>query len=163
MTRKTARSPDVQTEIREPIDLSKNLPFDHIVEKHKHEYDFCIINDAKGAIQRHLMAGWQVWDKSQIFNDEFSQKTQANRVRDGYASVPCGIAGDGQPTSAYLLYAPKGHAQRIIDARHAENRERKKAYGGTAEQRAAASVGQVNTYNPAGFGDGMKNLPNTTS
>lgn len=146
-------------EARSPLDIGKRLPFDHIIEKHQQQYDFCVINNARGSIQRHLARGWKVWDQDKLYDDEFTKKTEAGKTDDGYASVPCGIAGDGKPTNAYLLYAPKGLAQKIVDARHAENRERKRAYGSAVDNRVG--VQGVDTYTPDGFGDGMKVLPNT--
>lgn len=163
MARK-AQNPAVETQVREPIDLSSRLPFDHIIKANEHEYDFCIINDARGEVQRHEMMGWKVWSADRLYDTEFDRSQAANRSQDGFASVPCGIAGEGKPTRAYLMYGPKGLAQSIIDRRHAENRERKRAYGANAENKAAASVGGIETYTPQGFGsDGLKQLPNTVS
>lgn len=162
MARGKTENTEVETTLREGVDVSQNLPFEHIIAKYGHQYDFCVINDAKQSVQRHEMAGWKVWKGEKLFDTEFEQASSASQTRDGFTSVPCGIAGDGKPTRAYLMYAPKGHADSIVAKRHAENRQRKQAYGAKAKQNAQKGVGAVETYTPNGFGvDGMKHLNNT--
>lgn len=158
-----AKSKSVETTVRQGLELSQNLPFEAIIEKHP-EYDFCIINDAKASVQRHEMQGWKVWKGDSLFDTEFENagKEQASTTRDGFTSVPCGIAGDGKPTRAYLMYAPKGTIDSIVTKRHNENAHRKQSYGSTARSNASSKEGGVESYAPKGFGtDGMKHMPNT--
>ncbi len=155
----------VDTQMRSSIEISQNLPFEAITEKYKEEYDFCIINDAKGAVQRHEMLGWKVWKGDSIYGDsEFEQavNSEASKTKDGFTSVPCGIAADGKPTRAYLMYAPRGTIDSIVKKRHNENAHRKQSYGQKARIDASNKEGGVESYTPKDFGtDGMKHLPNT--
>jgi len=158
-------STEVQSEVRRPIELSQNLPFEAIVAKHEQEFDFCIINDAKGSVQRHEMKGWKVWKGTSIYDSEFEKalEGEASKTQDGFTSVPCGIAADGKQTRAYLMYAPKGTIAKVQKERHNENALRKQSYGNTAKGIASKEVGGVETYTPQGFGvDGMKHMSNTT-
>jgi len=153
---------DVEAQIRPGFDPSKRLPFDHIIEANKDKYDFIIVNDAKYSVQRHEMAGWSVWNQDRLFDSDFEKKTGANEVSDGYASVPCGIGGEGKPTRAYLMYAPKGHYQKTVDARNAENRKRKAGYNQAAEQAGQQASGGMESYNPSGFGGLQVNTVNNS-
>lgn len=159
-----SKKQEVQTQVREPIELSQNLPFEAIIKANEDKYDFCIINDAKGSVQRHEMMGWQVWKGGNLYNTEFESAVngEASKTKDGFTSVPCGIAGDGKQTRAYLMFAPKGMIDSIVKKRHNENALRKQSYGQKARQDASNKEGGVESYAPAGFGtDGMKHMPNT--
>lgn len=152
-----------QTEMREPLELSQNLPFEAIIAKYDDKYDFCIINDAKGSVQRHEMKGWKVWKGESVYNSDFEKHMNAGRSQEDFTSVPCGVAADGVQTRAYLMYAPKGTIDTIVKHRHNENALRKQSYGAKAKGEASKHIGGgVETYTPQGFGnDGMKHMPNT--
>ncbi len=161
---KNKNTVDVETEVRKSFELSQNLPFEAIIAKHEHEHDFCIINDAKGSVQRHEMKGWRVWKGTSIYDSEFEKEMggEASKSQDGFTSVPCGLAADGKQTRAYLMYAPKGTIAKVQKERHNENALRKQSYGNTAKGIASKEVGGVETYTPQGFGvDGMKHISNT--
>lgn len=154
----------VQTELRQSLEISQNLPFDKIIAENEHKYDFCIINDAKGSVQRHEMKGWKIWKGDNIYGGEFEQamNAEASKTSDGFTSVPCGIAGDGKQTRAYLMYAEKGTIDKLQKMKDNENALRKQAYGQTARQNAASVEGGVQSYAPKGMGqEGLTIQPTT--
>lgn len=150
-------------EIRASVEYETNLGiFDAIIQKHGDKHDFCIINDAKGSVQRHEMKGWKVWETTSLYDSDFEKKLGLTTSDNGLAGVPCGIAADGKPTKAYLMFAPKGTIDRLDKIKQNENKVRKSAYGSAAGNKATASVGGgIETFVPAGFGtDGMKHISN---
>lgn len=162
-----ARGRKQREEIRAPMELSKNLPFERICNEHP-EYDFIIVNDAKGSVQRHEMKGWRVFKGASVYDSEFERltgKTNKDEERETLASVPCGLAGEGKPTRAYLMFAPAGTIAKANEERHNENARRQSSYDETIKQRAASISGADirSTFTPSGFEGGFKDLPDTVS
>ena len=151
--------PDV--DLRAANDMNARFSaFYAIAEKHP-EYDFIIVNNARQSVERHWRIGWRPWSQESLEEIE-EPGAPANVSRKGEGRLPAGRCGDGEMADAILMYQRKGFYDKIVQARHEENQRRKSGYGQAASANAQASVGgDVDTYTPEGFGDGMKVEPDS--
>lgn len=152
--RKKAESPTIPTNQRTPNEYEGRFgAFQRYVDNNP-DKDFIIINHAKGEIQRHEMKGWRIVKNERLYTSEFEELTgeSAGQSNDGFAHLPCGIAGEGKATFAVLMWAPKGTIAEVQKRRNEEARERKSAYSSKADQAGAIKGGNIETYDPRGGG-----------
>lgn len=156
--RKKETPTEVPTNVRDSLEYQGRFgPFHRYAAEHP-EYDFIIVNHAKGEIQRHEQKGWSIVRGERLYSSEFEELIgeTAGQTTDGFAHLPCGLAGEGKPTFAVLMKAPKGTYDRIQKAKAEEARQRKTAYGAHAEHKGQQASGGIESYTPQGFGNGLR-------
>lgn len=147
---------EVPTNVRDSLEYQGRFaPFHRYAAEHP-DKDFIIVNHAKGEIQRHEQMGWRIVRGERLYQSEFEDLTgeSAGQTTDGFAHLPCGLAGEGKPTFAVLMYAPKGTYDEIQKRKAEESKRRKSAYSAQAESKGQSASGGIESYDP--FGGGLR-------
>lgn len=156
---------EVPTNVRDSIEYNGRFgPFHAYAQKHP-DKDFIIVNHAKGEIQRHEQMGWRIVRGERLYESEFEQLTgeSAGQSTDGFAHLPCGLAGEGKPTFAVLMWAPKGTYDKVQKRKAEESRARKASYSSRAENKGQSRSGGIESYDPLGRGLVVDTIGNSQS
>ena len=147
---------EVPTKMRDSLEYQGRFAAFHQYAAKHPDKDFIIVNHAKGEIQRHEQMGWRIVRGERLYESEFEELTgeTAGQTKDGFAHLPCGLAGEGKPTFAVLMWAPKGTYDAIQKRRAQESLARKSAYSAKAENAGQSKSGGIETYDP--FGQGLR-------
>jgi len=147
---------EVPVNIRGSMESESRFGPFHEYAKSNPDKDFIIVNHAKGAIQRHEQLGWRIVREERLYESEFEELSgeTAGQTKDGFAHLPCGLAGEGKATFAVLMYAPKGTLANIQKMREEESRQRKSAYAAKADAAGQKRSGGIESYTPEGFAPG---------